>query len=760
MNTLDIRLENCYGIKKLKHKLEFEDNKNTFLIYAPNGTMKTSLAKTFEELSQGREPKELAYGRTPVCIINIDSGSIQRENILVIKSTTENNFTTEKMDLLLINKEEQAKFQEIRKQLIENEESFLKKLATISGCKKTELKDIISKKTNPKIDEFYTILGEFKTRVELDSEKYLELKGLKYSKIFTADSEKFMETAEFKSFIEEYMHRYNTIISASNFFSKDIGFVPHNAEAVEIAVRKNKFLLVDDNALIFAGRKEPIKTQEDLEQAIKDELKSIREDEKLKDTFEKFHNKFTNESLRTFRDYLADNPVTITKLVDKEGFKKDLLTCYFIELQDLYLNLINEYYAKQKEIKVIKEKSLEEETLWYKAKKTFKDRFTLPIEIEIEDVQDMIYGGDNFKGFKFYFKPEDELEESPIEKKRDELTNQILSRGEARALYLLNMLFEIEARMTADQETLLVIDDIADSFDYQNKYAIIEYLHDLSKNKKFKMLILTHNFDFYRTVKSRLNINDDYSMHAIKNRNGISLEKGLTAKNIFNNWINGLKQGKISNSKLIALVPFFRNLCEYEIFDDANFKKYDFFTSLLHIKKDVENDTNKITVKRLEDELRSLCKLIPDGKSFINEKRAATKLFKDLVYETVQQDIPTNSECIDLDKKITLAIAIRLKAEEYMIDRITDGDGSFDFGQIHEKQTRILTDKFKDLFKSEKNTIDKLDKVNIMTPENIHLNSFMFEPILDMSIIKLGELYKSISALHQSSVKTETSSGS
>ena len=40
-----------------------------------------------------------------------------------------------------------------------------------------------------------------------------------------------------------------------------------------------------------------------------------------------------------------------------------------------------------------------------------------------------------------------------------------------------------------------------------------------------------------------------------------------------------------------------------------------------------------------------------------------------------------------------------------------------------------------------------LDIVAMITPENIHLNSFMFEPILDMSSKKLYEVYQNVKAL-------------
>ena len=40
-----------------------------------------------------------------------------------------------------------------------------------------------------------------------------------------------------------------------------------------------------------------------------------------------------------------------------------------------------------------------------------------------------------------------------------------------------------------------------------------------------------------------------------------------------------------------------------------------------------------------------------------------------------------------------------------------------------------------------------LEQVAMLTPENIHLNSFMFEPILDMSLKQLYNLYNEVKAL-------------
>ena len=60
-------------------------------------------------------------------------------------------------------------------------------------------------------------------------------------------------------------------------------------------------------------------------------------------------------------------------------------------------------------------------------------------------------------------------------------------------------------------------------------------------------------------------------------------------------------------------------------------------------------------------------------------------------------------------------------------------------------QTRELYNGIKQFVK--KDIVKILDEVNIMTPENIHLNSFMYEPLLDMDIIELHRLYQNIKKL-------------
>jgi hypothetical protein len=59
-------------------------------------------------------------------------------------------------------------------------------------------------------------------------------------------------------------------------------------------------------------------------------------------------------------------------------------------------------------------------------------------------------------------------------------------------------------------------------------------------------------------------------------------------------------------------------------------------------------------------------------------------------------------------------------------------------------QTQALVETFKSKFSHDLKTIETLDRVALMTPENIHLNSFMYEPIVGMSDSHLKKLYNDV----------------
>ncbi len=118
-----------------------------------------------------------------------------------------------------------------------------------------------------------------------------------------------------------------------------------------------------------------------------------------------------------------------------------------------------------------------------------------------------------------------------------------------------------------------------------------------------------------------------------------------------------------------------------------------------------------------------------------------------LVIDIIQHEA---SEClkawdgINFENKIVLSIAIRIAAEKFMVKKINDAKF---VDSIDSNQTPKLLAKFKELFRDDVDTIETIQRVVLMTPENIHLNSFMYEPILDMSDEHLRKLYEDVLAL-------------
>lgn len=67
--------------------------------------------------------------------------------------------------------------------------------------------------------------------------------------------------------------------------------------------------------------------------------------------------------------------------------------------------------------------------------------------------------------------------------------------------------------------------------------------------------------------------------------------------------------------------------------------------------------------------------------------------------------------------------------------------------QILTKETGKIVKQFKKEFPNSARQLDILDRVNLMTPENIHVNSFMYEPIMDLSEDHLRKLYIEVDSL-------------
>jgi hypothetical protein len=489
-------------------------------------------------------------------------------------------------------------------------------------------------------------------------------------------------------------------------------------------LRDNGFFKAKHSVSLNAKEKNKVITTEaELEEVIKQEKDSILKNPDLVKAFEEIDDAITkNKELKDFRDYLEKNPSILPELENLNGLKGKLWISYLKRNIEAYKALESEYSKGKKEIEEIVTQAKKEETQWRKVIEEFNKRFSVPFKLSVDNQDDVILKSES-PSIKFIF---EDLNKNTTPIEEEELF-KVLSSGERRALYILNIIFEVQARKKSSQETLFVIDDIADSFDYKNKYAIIEYLKDISKESIFKQIILTHNFDFHRTVSSRLDMLREHKLNTVKTKNEIQLIEEKYQNNPFYTWKNNFH---LDNKKpmLIASIPFVRNLAEYTGHKD-NYRK---LTSLLHFKQ----DTSKILISDLEVIIKDT---LIDKTALVLPDKA--KAVIDLVFEQAEIILLSNDEIIELENKIVLAIASRLKAEQFMVAKINDD--AF-WKSITRYQTLTLIERYKKDFATETSNIEILEQVNLMTPENIHVNSFMYEPILDMSNDHLKSLYKDI----------------
>lgn len=203
MEKLKIDIKNCYGIKKFQYDFDFSDNR-AIAIYAPNGVMKSSLANTFKDLSNGAPSKDRVFAARQAerSINNENNTEIPKENIFVISPYDEVLGHTEKTSTLLVNAKLRKEYEALYAQVDAAKELFLEALKELSGSKKDLEKEISSAFTKTDSD-FYKAL--FRIEKEMQEQKDAPYADVAYDQIFDDKVLTFLKTKDFKTAIKEYI---------------------------------------------------------------------------------------------------------------------------------------------------------------------------------------------------------------------------------------------------------------------------------------------------------------------------------------------------------------------------------------------------------------------------------------------------------------------------------------------------------------------------------------------------------------------------
>lgn len=724
IKKLKIKLTNAYGIPKLEKEFNFEKT-HSFIIYAPNGVMKTSFAKTFRDFSQGNETKDQINPDKKTSVeIFVDENEMAKETVVVVSPYDTPKFSEQKMLNLLINESFKKEYLNILKEIDKIQINFFNKI-------KESLKLNKNFKIDEKIkDDFGTDFSklikdkEIQKQVEEGNEQFHDVE---YSTIFGVKSSKFLETKNAKKHLLEYKILYKNLIEKSPILSSNFNL--WNAAEIQKSLNihnffKNghqiKFLILNpENNEKF----HTIHNSEEFKSFFEEEEQRVLQSPESKKIFnEMFKNANKNEELRNLMNYLDKKPNIPLQLNDLNEFKKKIWIAVFVKYKDLFFKLVKVFEENKEKFEKIADQCQKEKTKWDSVLTLFNQRFFhVPFTLELENKKDSILGEVPIVNFVY----ENDKERKKID--QNTLFENILSTGEKRVLYILDILFEVENRKIKNKTTLFVFDDAVDSFDYKNKYAITEYLQCFSENKNFYMLFLTHNFDFFRTLMMRFYPKPN-SFFAIRKNEEIQLKKSdFLVEQPFSKWREHLEDPK----KFIASIPFLRNIIEYT--EGNKTSNYSLLTSLLHIRK----DTEKITGEKIWNIFEKVYCFKNIKCSFEKEK------ILDLIYKTATK-IGEEVDSMDLSNMIVLSLAIRLKAEKFIFDKCSRKE-YFEFNQTREFVKRYK-DEFKDDSEKIKN-IEILERVLLITSSNIHINSFMYEPIIDMGMCELKELYENVKKL-------------
>ena len=664
--------ERCFGIEKLEKEFDFNDKQAVAVIYAPNGMMKSSFARTCEEMSKmgtakPKRGKAVAAAEVdPICDrLNPDVGSkhdilvdgtpISPECIFVADPDQVMFDASQQVTDFLASKTLKDEYDHIVGLLEKARKEFVKAVGSNNVSQSSDCdKEIAEAFLGDENASIYGCIEPVAAMLRDDAVYY----DVRFDDLFDDKGEVKAFLKENQELLNDYATQYNRLLSESEFFHTEDGksFGTYQAAQLGKAFKGEEYFSVK-HKLVLRNNTE-ITSAQAFSTKIEEEKERIINDEDMKKTYDEISKKLEAKTdLRNFSRVITLHPEWIVKLSDYEGFRKEILMGYINhpDVRGKFDALKRVFVANKDDLEKVIRESHQEQVLWQEIVKIFNLRFhTLPFKVEVQNQENVLL---KQEVAKLSFEYQDQHGKWHEQSKESLL--KILSKGERRAFLIMQFLFAIEARKKWNEASLIVMDDISDSFDYQNKYAIVEYLKDLAEDygNKFKIILLTHNFDFYRTVTLRLKGKVQQYM-AVKGNDGvIRIEHGVYV--IRTPFELEMKNSQRS-SNLIALIPFVRNLVDY--YQEKDSPDFMTLTACLHLLDDRERNavTEEVTDTMLVDIFKKL-------KRYNVKYEPQEEKVLDIVFREADQiEAADEVHEVMIEDKVILSIAIRLKAEMFL----------------------------------------------------------------------------------------------
>lgn len=702
------KMENAFGIKKLRVNIDSDKRMFQELIYSRNGTFKTSFSSALYEINNG----------SPENIIDRLTNEKSFLNVYILKDNKKIN------DL-------RNKFIIFSREIYEKESRLIK-----DYNKEIEILTVDKKDS----EYLETLLTEDTLEIRIEIDNYLKGTGQSFDSIldiFTNNNDGYLDRViDLLTLIIEYESKDISEINIKKIFQKaydmidddkfqekvdnyidvlknkmnaelfDEYFNESNCLSFVSSIDKSKFLNKEKNRGININGENYYDT-DSIRKIFQDEINKISSDpdviEQSKELSKTIGNSKEAENLK---DSIQKNPLLIKQL---SIGRKNILLSYLKDSNIDFKHWLDIVKNTKNELNKLLKLAVNKKTNFEKAIDIYRNRFNPSFEIEIINREESLLGLE-VPSIVFHHKRNKQLE---IDETK---LNNILSSGEKTTLNILKFIVEYETNK--NNEIFIILDDIVETFDYSNRYAFIEYINDLTK-LEIPIIVLTHNFEFYNSVGKRIKklrrsvaISNDEGVVDIQKNNKINknMEQILACNNIYD---------------FLAAIPYLREAKTILYEDTACLDSclhYKAFTKQLKLG-DILSLFPKECIENLSVNSNSL---------YIEElKITSSKL--------------SNFDNFDIVKKTVLALASRVIIEEKIIGnnfKLIEG--------VSTNQTSYILDNYGNKLNDDVRKC--LENVQLSTPDFIHGNTFMYEPLIDIDGSYLESLYNDVLNIDENKV--------
>lgn len=718
--------ENIYGISKLigANKLS-----KINVVYAPNGTAKSSIADSLEMISNNQlDNIKDVYGgnKVPVFEIELD-GNEKCSNdhfckFNVLKYTSTKNFDLNNIDCsnLVISKTVSSAISKLLNE-IETSKNTIKALINSqfpkkksSGIEKTFLS--LAGVNDPNNKDLYISLIK---NVDLEATALQISIDTKTFELLTNEKMKLAcQTEDVKTGAIEYFEEAKKISSSEgrHYIFDDCFTLQNLIDFHDMAKNVGFYKEVNPKRELYING-EAI-DEKGVQKIIEDEQKRVFDKPEAKEKFDKVKKGLSKLTKQIH--ILEANPVLIPELSD---FKKLTSRLFVTAFQNIISSLKIEKQKilnAQKEINDFLQKTKSNDELIKGIWSKFESRFQFKkFDLKIENEYSAKIGA-AVPIFAKYI-PGTSTRITDPEKLR-------FSTGEIKTYHLINFILTVEELRYRNEKMTIILDDAVDSFDYKNKYGIIDYLCDIKDDKNIQLLILTHNFDFYRSSILAFGKKCCNQYFAYKNNQGVVTFYDVKNKGYylelsnFNTWKNNP-----TACQLFALTPFMRNILQLR--SSRSDSKVQTIDSFLHYRPEIEKKTINDLISSFDLSTEpSVPKGIKKNDLYLGTLSSTVKSL--LNGETIIKET-------DLESKITIGLFIRLFLERYLYLLIKNNNGSLPTEDNKYAYTHALIKNAQDyLSDNEKRNVTS---ASLISPSYLHANSFMYEPLIDVGLHDLIE---------------------